>query len=205
MLRRALVVGVVLLVSGCNLIEPGKVKLDRDKAKEILLPKLDLGSREQFYTCEADPALLSKPEFSSLQGIDFCDTELEVTGIKEEGEGNALVTYKITTSFKSGALEEYSKGIDAYKNRLLSLPGVFDASAANMGRRGVVNYTDPTDGRVYSVNVVLGNSTKIDTTPEWRGLSQLQEKLNSQISKGASSAENAVPFSRFDDGWRAGF
>ena len=205
MIGRALIVCVALLASGCNLIEPGKVKLDRDKAKEILLPKLDLGSREQFYVCEADPSLLSKPEFSSLQGVDFCDTEFEVTGIKEEGEGNALVTYKITTSFKSGALEQYSKGIDVYKNRLLSLPGVFDPNAAHMGRRGVVNYTDPADGKVISVDVLTGGAIPLDQSREWRGLSELQQRLNSQISKGASSVDNAVTFSRYDDGWRAGF
>lgn len=203
MLSSLKTLALALLISGCSYIDPSKASLDREKAKELLLPKINLAAREGSFICEIDPSLASKPELSSLQGKRFCDTSIEVTGIREEGDNKARVDYTITTSFKSGYLEEYSKGIDSLKNRLLSIPGVLDSSAAAIGRSGVVNYTDPTDGRVYSVNVVLGNSTTIDRSPDWRALSEYHGKLNSQIANGASSAENSVPFERYDDGWRA--
>jgi hypothetical protein len=197
-------VGIFLFASGCTFADTRKAPPTRDMAKDLILPQIDLASFEKSYICEFNSSLSAKPEFSSLQGKDFCDTSFEITGIREEGEGRAVVEYNITTTFKISDLEEYSKAIDAFKNRLLSIKGVFDPSAANMGRSGVVNYVDPTDGYAYSVNVNLGNSTTVDNTREWRILSELQDNLNRQITNGSFSSVRTTYLTRYDDGWRAG-
>ena len=203
MIRNYIAIGILLFASGCTLADTKKAAPTRDMAKDLILPKIDLASFEKSYICELNPSLTAKPEFSSLQGKDFCDTSFEVTGIREEGEGSAVVEYKITTTFKIPDLEEYSKGTDAFKSRLLSIQGVFDPSAAAIGRSGVVNYVDPTDGYAYSVNVVLGNSTAVDQTREWGGLSELQENLNRQIVNASFSTVKTTYLTRYDDGWRA--
>ena len=202
MARIFIAVGVLLFASGCTLADPGKMSMTRDKAKDLILSKTDLADLESSYICAMDPSLSAKPEFAPLKGKDFCDTNVEITGVREEGEGRALVEYNIKTSFKTAWLQEYNSAIDAFKNRLLSIRGVFDPNAAHMGRSGVVNYVDPTDGYTYSVNVVLGNFTTVDKTREWRFLSGLQENLNRQISNGSYSKVGSLELTRYDDGWR---